>query len=143
MFNTLKKRIKNEKGLSLVELLAVIVILAIVAAIAIPAIGNIIENSRIKAAKADAISYINAANIYYSDGNKVEFNSTATGNDKTKIDSYIGSKGTITEFKITKDMKFTGKATKSGVNLVFTDATIETINAESSDLDGTTVKKGN
>ena len=38
MFNTLKKRIKNEKGLSLVELLAVIVILAIVAAIAIPAI---------------------------------------------------------------------------------------------------------
>ncbi|WP_339214833.1 prepilin-type N-terminal cleavage/methylation domain-containing protein [Solibacillus sp. FSL W8-0372] len=67
MFNILKKRIKNEKGLSLVELLAVIVILGIVAAIAIPAIGNIIENSRYNAVKADAINVINAANLYYTD----------------------------------------------------------------------------
>lgn len=37
-------RVKNEKGLTLVELLAVIVILAIVAAIAIPAISNVIDN---------------------------------------------------------------------------------------------------
>lgn len=58
MFNTLKKRIKNEKGLSLVELLAVIVILAIVAAIAIPAIGNIINSSRDKAQISDAINII-------------------------------------------------------------------------------------
>lgn len=67
MFNTLKKRIKNEKGLSLVELLAVIVILGIVAAIAIPAIGNIIENSRYNAVKADGINVINAAQLYYID----------------------------------------------------------------------------
>ncbi|MEK5183672.1 prepilin-type N-terminal cleavage/methylation domain-containing protein [Solibacillus sp. FSL W7-1324] len=67
MFNTLKKRIKNEKGLSLVELLAVIVILAIVAAIAIPAIGNIIENSRYNAVKSDAINVLNAAQLYYTD----------------------------------------------------------------------------
>lgn len=67
MFNTLKKRIKNEKGLSLVELLAVIVILAIVAAIAIPAIGNIIENSRYNAVKSDGINVINAANLYFVD----------------------------------------------------------------------------
>lgn len=67
MFNTFKKRIKNEKGLSLVELLAVIVILAIVAAIAIPAIGNIIENSRYNAVKSDGINVINAANLYFVD----------------------------------------------------------------------------
>lgn len=65
MFNTLKKRIKNEEGLSLVELLAVIVILAIVAAIAIPAIGNIIESSRVKAAKADAANVLNAGQIFF------------------------------------------------------------------------------
>ncbi|NLY78711.1 MAG: prepilin-type N-terminal cleavage/methylation domain-containing protein, partial [Lysinibacillus sp.] len=40
MFNLLKKRIKNEKGLTLIEVLAVVVILAIVAMIAIPAIGG-------------------------------------------------------------------------------------------------------
>ena len=45
----LQKRLKNEKGLTLVELLAVIVILGIIAAIAVPSIGNIVENSRVKA----------------------------------------------------------------------------------------------
>ena len=50
----LQKRLKNEKGLTLVELLAVIVILGIIAAIAIPSIGNIIENSKVNAVKADA-----------------------------------------------------------------------------------------
>lgn len=67
MFEIMKKRIKNEKGLTLIELLAVIVILAIVAAIAIPAIGNIIENSRYNAVKADAINVLNASNLYFTD----------------------------------------------------------------------------
>lgn len=62
-----KKRLNNEKGLTLIELLAVIVILAIIAAIAIPAIGNIIENSRYNAVKADAINVLNAANMYFTD----------------------------------------------------------------------------
>ena len=68
MFKTLKKRIKNEKGLSLVELLAVIVILAIVAAIAIPAIGNIINNTRDKAVLSDVQSAISSAKIARADG---------------------------------------------------------------------------
>ncbi|WDU80725.1 type II secretion system protein [Lysinibacillus sp. G01H] len=58
-------RLKNERGLTLVELLAVIVILAIVAAIAVPAIGNVIDNSRYKALKADAINVIHAAQFYF------------------------------------------------------------------------------
>lgn len=45
----MKKMLKNAKGLTLVELLAVIVILGIVAAIAVPAIGNTIEKSKTKA----------------------------------------------------------------------------------------------
>ena len=39
----LQKRLNNEKGLTLVELLAVIVILGIIAAIAVPSIGGIIR----------------------------------------------------------------------------------------------------
>ena len=67
MFNTLKKRIKNEKGLSLVELLAVIVIMAIIAAIAIPAIGNIINNSRDKAILSEASNILAGAKLAHID----------------------------------------------------------------------------
>ncbi|MFK5706486.1 prepilin-type N-terminal cleavage/methylation domain-containing protein [Lysinibacillus boronitolerans] len=64
-------RVKNEKGLTLVELLAVIAILAIVAAIAIPAISNVIDNSRYKALKADAINVIHAgAVLFYGASNR-------------------------------------------------------------------------
>ncbi|MGL5295812.1 MAG: pilus assembly FimT family protein [Culicoidibacterales bacterium] len=42
MFQTMK----NQKGITLVELLAVMVIVGIIAAISIPAIGNLIENTR-------------------------------------------------------------------------------------------------
>ena len=67
MKKLLQKRLNNEKGLTLVELLAVIVILGIIAAIAIPSIGNIIENSRVKAIKADALNVLVASDMYFID----------------------------------------------------------------------------
>jgi len=39
------KTLKNKKGLTLIELIAVLVILGIIAAIAIPTIGNTISNN--------------------------------------------------------------------------------------------------
>ena len=59
----LKKLIRNEKGLTLIELLAVIVILGIIAAIAIPSIGGLIDNSKKDAHVANAQQMINAAKI--------------------------------------------------------------------------------
>ncbi|UPW84310.1 prepilin-type N-terminal cleavage/methylation domain-containing protein [Lysinibacillus sp. Ag94] len=63
-----KKLLKNQKGLTLIELLAVIVILAIIAAIAIPAIGNIISNSKDKAILSDAAGVLAGAKIAIADG---------------------------------------------------------------------------
>ncbi|WP_281357862.1 prepilin-type N-terminal cleavage/methylation domain-containing protein [Sporosarcina jiandibaonis] len=63
MFKSMKKQLNNEKGLTLIELLAVIVILAIIAAIAVPAIGNIINNSKDKAILAEASNILAGAKI--------------------------------------------------------------------------------
>lgn len=46
MFMKKMKLLNNQKGLTLIELLAVIVILGIIAAIAIPSIGGIVDNSK-------------------------------------------------------------------------------------------------
>jgi len=46
--------LRNSKGITLVELLIVIVILGIIAAIAVPAVGNIVENAEKDAIIADA-----------------------------------------------------------------------------------------
>ena len=57
---------KNKKGFTLVELLAVIVILAILATVAIPVVLNMIERAKKSSARSSALGYIDA--IEYSQG---------------------------------------------------------------------------
>jgi type IV pilus assembly protein PilA len=58
------KALKNKKGLTLIELIAVLVILGIIAAIAIPTIGNTISTQRERAAQAEWSAIISAATLY-------------------------------------------------------------------------------
>src|SRR5690625_407684 len=62
------QRLKNERGLTLVELLAVIVILAIIAVIAFVFIGGVIENSKKDAHIANAQQIISAAKLSEATG---------------------------------------------------------------------------
>ncbi|MBT2569177.1 prepilin-type N-terminal cleavage/methylation domain-containing protein [Planococcus sp. ISL-110] len=126
----------NEKGMTLIELLAVIVIIAIIAAIAIPAISNIIENSRVGAAKSDALSAFSAAELYLAENGDAF---TATGQDgitgaELVTGGYLddlgsfeatGGANTLTGFTINTDgdLLISGTATISGVQLVFAEAT--------------------
>jgi type IV pilus assembly protein PilA len=75
------KLLKNQKGMTLVELLAVLVILGIISAIAVPMVGNIVNDSRDKAILADAQTVLSAAKIAYANGEGKK----ATKNSKTEI----------------------------------------------------------
>lgn len=81
------KYLRQQKGLTLVELLAVLVILGIVAVIAVPMIGNIIQDSKDKATINDALNIISAAKLAESNGDfdfRVATNKVSTADLKSK-----------------------------------------------------------
>ncbi|RYL87539.1 prepilin-type N-terminal cleavage/methylation domain-containing protein [Sporolactobacillus sp. THM7-4] len=96
MFKKLRVRLKNQKGFTLVELLAVIVILAVIAAIAIPSITGIVANQKQKANVQDALNIIHAAKLYNSE-NGDQTNRTITYDDlKNSLDHVSDTSFTVT-----------------------------------------------
>ena len=76
---------KNKKGLTLVELLAVIVILAVILIIAIPRISDAITNSRLASFEASAKTIIVQAEKKYMEQKILENNSTIMCSDIVNI----------------------------------------------------------
>jgi type IV pilus assembly protein PilA len=94
MFNKLlKKYAKNEKGLTLIELLVVIVILGIIAAIAVVSIGGIIGNTKDKAKVTEAVQIINAAKLKHSTDGAVPADGSWDATDLTENISNVKSTG--------------------------------------------------
>jgi type IV pilus assembly protein PilA len=83
------KLLKNQKGMTLVELLAVLVILGIIAAIAIPMIGNMIENSQTKAAANEALNIIAGAKLADSNGVKGTTSGDVTTFSEADLVEYV------------------------------------------------------
>ncbi|MDQ6599826.1 type II secretion system protein [Bacillus salipaludis] len=66
MFQKLRNKLKEQQGMTLIELLAVIVILGIIAAIAVPSILGLIDNTKKDAHVANAQQMINSAKMAIS-----------------------------------------------------------------------------
>jgi type IV pilus assembly protein PilA len=113
----LQKKLKNEKGMTLIELLAVIVIIAIIAAIAIPAIGNLIQNSRENALIADAQNVMSAASIYFAENSDQDDVTAAT----LLTDEYLESTGQIDSAIVTNASPNVITFTGTAGNTTFTD----------------------
>lgn len=78
---------KDQRGLTLVELLAVIVILAIVGLIAFIAIGNVIDNSRQDSHVANAQQIISAAELFEASGGTVPLEENSNQVDIGELDT--------------------------------------------------------
>ncbi|NLX63107.1 MAG: prepilin-type N-terminal cleavage/methylation domain-containing protein [Tissierellia bacterium] len=81
-----KKLRKNNKGFTLVELIAVIAILGIIAAIAVPRFSASRKKAAISAHNANVRTLMNAANLYFIEN---EQGANWTGGENEDWNSYI------------------------------------------------------
>lgn len=98
------KQLKDERGLTLVELLVVVVILGIIAAIAVVAIGGIIENSRKDAMVADAKQMVSSAKLYTASNpvlekTRLDFKATTNTAAAGTTPTIVGAKSYISDMK--------------------------------------------
>ncbi|KQL53395.1 hypothetical protein AN964_07745 [Heyndrickxia shackletonii] len=127
MRSRFQKVMKNQKGMTLVELLAVIVILAIVTAIAVPSIGGIINKSKDDAQKSNALMIINAAKLAVVSNNETIMGKINSTDHKITLQDLVdeGFLDSVPQNPYLKETTYTGDknyvtVTQAGSKYVYT-----------------------
>lgn len=109
--------LKNKKGFTLVELLAVIVILAIILAIAIPGISGIINNARKGAFESDVKMIITGIEYQVLEAS-IDPAKTAPSTDTTidQLDTFGANPANYTAFSITSMSPITVSVTSAATS---------------------------
>jgi type IV pilus assembly protein PilA len=81
MLNALRKRMQDDKGFTLIELMVVVLIIAILIAIAIPTFLGLRERAQDRAAQSNLRNGLTAAKAYYTDGETYAGFNAAEGAD--------------------------------------------------------------
>ncbi|MFS0780746.1 prepilin-type N-terminal cleavage/methylation domain-containing protein [Bacillus sp. 1P06AnD] len=115
----LRDILNNERGLTLIELLAVVVILAIIAAIAIPSIGGLMDNTKKDAHVANAEQMISAARMAVTADQELTTGKHYYSLKRLIDEKYLEKikdpdKGTYDEGTYTKDEEVPVKQPESG-----------------------------
>jgi type IV pilus assembly protein PilA len=126
MRQMLKNKLKEQKGLTLIELLAVIVILGIIAAIAVPSVLGIIENTKEDAHVANAQQMIGSAKMAIASNPKLQVTMNDAG---TAAESKYLSLTDLEEGKLLDSVKSPDSSYIKGLT---SNAKITSINADSS-----------
>ncbi|MFV9511066.1 competence type IV pilus major pilin ComGC [Tepidibacillus sp. LV47] len=89
--NLFRKQLSNQRGVTLIELLAVIVILGIIAAVAVPVVLNQIDTAKKNAGEADKAIVLDAAQRYF-----IQHSSDANPPDSVAVSTLV-SEGFLKE----------------------------------------------
>jgi type IV pilus assembly protein PilA len=81
MLNALRKRMQDDKGFTLIELMVVVLIIAILIAIAIPTFLGLRERAQNRAAQSNLRNGLTAAKAFYTDGETYTGFTAAVGED--------------------------------------------------------------
>lgn len=129
MLKAIKKKLKDQRGLTLIELLAVIVILGIISAIAVPSIGNVVQKSKDDAIKAEALQILDAARLY-----SIESTIPVAGINQDVLEpKYVDSADNFSTYivKVVGDkLQLTGDGVNGSLTIKFVNASKDEINID-------------